>query len=135
MAQLCTARKSIHAQYGDTWLAIALGTQESKMMDGLVAGRLMGDAEQREGKGASLFAIAKVKATTHDGEPVLVNVIAFAAEVRKELMLLREGDAVALAGSLVPKVWTDKQGNTKPAVDMVANRVLSVNAASVDAQG
>jgi hypothetical protein len=41
------------------------------------------------------------------------------------LLALRDGDSVSAAGSLNPKVWTDKQGNTKPALDLVAHRVLS----------
>jgi hypothetical protein len=41
------------------------------------------------------------------------------------LLALRDGDSVAAAGHLNPKVWTDKQGNTKPALDLVAHRVVS----------
>jgi hypothetical protein len=40
-------------------------------------------------------------------------------------MALDDGDSVALAGSLTPKVWSDKQGNAKPALDMVANNVMT----------
>ncbi len=97
------------------------------MIDGLVAGRLYGEAEMREGKNASSFAVAKVKAMAADADPpVLVNVIAFAPQACKALMALRDGDPVSLAGSLSPKVWTDKQGNTKPALDMVAARVMGI---------
>lgn len=32
---------------------------------------------------------------------------------------------MALAGSLTPKVWTDREGNTRPAVDLVAHQVLT----------
>lgn len=95
------------------------------MIDGLVSGRLVGVAEQREGKNATRFAVAKVRATAGDGEGVLVNVIAFAPEACTALLALDDGDAVALAGALTPKVWSDKQGNTKPALDMVATRVLT----------
>lgn len=95
------------------------------MIDGLVSGRLVGVAEQREGKNATRFAVAKVRATAGDGEGVLVNVIAFAPEACTALLALDDGDAVALAGGLTPKVWSDKQGNTKPALDMVATRVLT----------
>lgn len=35
------------------------------------------------------------------------------------------GDPVAAADSLNPKGWTDKQGNSKPALDLVAHRVVS----------
>lgn len=103
------------------------------MIDGLIAGHLVGLAETRQGKNGSSFALAKVKATAGDGdgESLIVNVIAFAAEAGAALMALDDGDAVALAGALTPKVWTDKQGNTRPALDMVATQVLtSYHAAS-----
>ncbi len=95
------------------------------MIDGLVSGRLVGVAEQREGKNATRFAVAKVRATAGDGDTVVVNVIAFSADACAALLALDDGDAVALAGGLTPKVWSDKQGNTKPALDMVATRVLT----------
>jgi hypothetical protein len=37
---------------------------------------------------------------------------------------LEDGDAVAIAGALTPKVWLDKQGNARPALDMIVSRVL-----------
>lgn len=95
------------------------------VIDGLVSGRLVGAAEQREGKNATRFAVAKVRATAGDGESVLANVIAFVPEACTALLALGDGDAVALAGALTPKVWSDKQGNTKSALDMVASRVLT----------
>nr|WP_315848950.1 single-stranded DNA-binding protein [uncultured Rhodoferax sp.] len=95
------------------------------MIEGLIAGHLVGLAETRQGKNDSMFALAKVKATAGDGESLIVNVIAFAAEASAALMALDDGDAVALAGALTPKVWTDKQGNTRPALDMVATQVLT----------
>lgn len=98
------------------------------MIDGLVSGRLVGMAEQREGKNATRFAVAKVRASAGDGESVLVNVIAFAPQACSALLALMDGDAVALAGGLTPKVWSDKQGNTKPALDMVATRVMTAYA-------
>jgi len=79
----------------------------------------------REGKNASRFVVAKVKAMGGDGEAVVVNVIAFAPESCAALMALEDGDSVALAGSLTPKVWSDKQGNTRPALDMVATNVMT----------
>lgn len=95
------------------------------MIDGLIAGKLFGEAEMREGKNASKFAVAKVKATGADGEAVIVNVISFSVETCAALMALTDGDALALSGSLTPKVWSDKQGNTRPALDMVANQILT----------
>jgi single-stranded DNA-binding protein len=95
------------------------------MLEGLVAGTLVGLAEIRRGKNGTSFALAKVKAVAGDGESLIINVIAFATEASAALMALDDGDAVALAGALTPKVWTDKQGNTRPALDMVATQVLT----------
>lgn len=96
------------------------------MIDGLVTGTLVGLAEQRQGKNDSAFVVAKVKAAPGDGESLIVNVIAFAPEACAALLALDEGDTLALSGALTPKVWTDKQGNTRPALDMVASQVLTV---------
>lgn len=95
------------------------------MIDGLIAGRLLGDPERRVGKGGSLYVVAKLRAQAGDGEHLIVNVIAFDDVPCAALLDLRDGDSVALAGSLTPKAWTDKQGNVKPALDLVAHRVLS----------
>ncbi|MDP3700738.1 MAG: single-stranded DNA-binding protein [Hylemonella sp.] len=96
------------------------------MIEGLISGTLVGLAEQRQGKNDTTFVLAKVKAVPGEGESLIVNVIAFAAEACAALLALDEGDALALSGALTPKVWTDKQGNTRPALDMVASQVLSV---------
>jgi len=95
------------------------------MIEGLIAGKLVGVAETRQGKHGTSFALAKVKASAGDGESLIVNVIAFAAEASAALMALDDGDALALSGALTPKVWTDKQGNTRPALDMIATQVLT----------
>lgn len=96
----------------------------ANMIDGLIAGRLMGDPERRSGKGETTYVVARVKAQSSDGEHLLVNVIAFDDTPCRALLALQDGDSVAAAGHLAPKVWTDKQGNTKPALDLVAHRVI-----------
>ncbi len=95
------------------------------MIEGLISGTIVGLAESRQGKNETSFVLAKVKASAGDGDSLMVNVIAFAAEACAALMALDDGDAVALAGALTPKVWNDKQGNTRPALDMVATQVLT----------
>lgn len=97
------------------------------MIDGLVAGRLYGEPEQRVDKASKPFTVSKVRAATADGETLFVNVIAFEETVCVALRQLRDGDSIALSGSLTPRVWTDKQGNTRPALDMVAHRVLALH--------
>lgn len=96
------------------------------MIEALITGTLTDLAEQRQGKNDTTFVLAKVKATPGEGESLIVNVIAFAPEACSALLALDEGDALALTGALTPKVWTDKQGNTRPTLDLVASQVLTV---------
>jgi len=100
------------------------------MIDGLVAGRLHSAPGERMDKAGRAFVVAKVLASASEGENLIVNVIAFDKAVCTALLALRDGDSIALAGSLTPRVWTDKQGNTRPSLDMVANGFLTAHSAA-----
>ena len=95
------------------------------MIDALIAGRLFGTAEQRVGKSDKRFTVCKVRASAGDGEPLFVNVIAFTDSVQATLLALSDGDSVALSGELTPKVWTDREGQVRPSVDLVAHAVVT----------
>lgn len=95
------------------------------MIDGLIAGRLMGDASRRVDKMGRSFIVARVLARNKSDEEHIVNVIAFDEAPCAALLALGDGDAIALSGSLTPKVWTDKQGNHRPSLDMIAVHVLT----------
>ena len=97
------------------------------MIEGLIAGHIWGDPEKRVGKNNSIFVVAKVRAQGTQPELVIVNVIAFDNAVSKALLELRDGDAVSLSGSLLPKVWIDKQGVSRAALDMIAGRVMALD--------
>ena len=96
------------------------------MIEGLISGHLVGLAETRQGKNGSSFTLAKVKASTSETDHIIVNVITFSTEASSALLALDDGDALAVSGSLTPKVWTDKQGNTRPALDMIATKILTI---------
>lgn len=95
------------------------------MIDALVAGKVYGQPKQLAGKQGKPFATAKVRAAAGDGDGLFVSVIAFDPETVAALVALSDGDSVALAGALTPKVWNDKQGTPRPALDLVAHKVLS----------
>jgi single-stranded DNA-binding protein len=96
------------------------------MIDGLIAGKLYGAPQERTSKTGTPFTVAKVLCTAGDGESLFVSVIAFEAYACTALLALDDGDSVALAGMLTPKVWIDKDGDARPALDIVAAQVLTV---------
>jgi hypothetical protein len=96
------------------------------MIDGLIAGRLMGDASRRVDKTGRDYTVARVLARNKADEEFIVNVIAFDDGACAALLALADGDALSLAGSLTPKVWTDKQGIARPSLDLIAQRVMSL---------
>ncbi|MEA2980274.1 MAG: hypothetical protein QOF09_2097 [Alphaproteobacteria bacterium] len=95
------------------------------MIDGLISGKLYGIAQIRTGQRGSAFVTVKVRASSGEGDSLFVNVITFDDGAKAALLALDDGDSVALAGTLTPKVWTDKNGATRPALDMVAHAVLT----------
>jgi single-stranded DNA-binding protein len=96
------------------------------MIEGLISGHLVGLAETRQGKNGSNFTLAKVKASTSETDHIIVNVITFSTEASNALLALDDGDALAVSGSLTPKVWTDKQGNARAALDMIATKIITI---------
>ena len=95
------------------------------MIDALIAGKVFGQPRTMTSKAGKPFATAKVRAAAGESEALFVNVIAFDADTVATLLTLSDGDSVALAGSLSPKVWTDREGNSRPAVDLVAHKLLT----------
>lgn len=95
------------------------------MIDGLVAGRLMGDASRRIDKAGRTYIVARALARNRADEEFIVNVIAFDDAPGAALLALADGDALTLAGALTPKVWLDKQGVHRPSLDLIATRVMS----------
>ena len=95
------------------------------MIDALISGKLYGQPTERTSKTGKPFALAKVRAAGGDGESLFVNVIAFDTAPCTALLALGDGDSVAISGSLTPKVWTDKEGNARPGLDLVAHQVLT----------
>ena len=102
------------------------------MIDALIAGRLYGCAEERAGQAGSVYVTCKVKVTTEDGDTILCNVITFQDHVRHHLLQLNDGESLSLSGALTPKIWTDKQGKTRPAIDLIAHAVLTVHTSSAE---
>lgn len=95
------------------------------MIDGLIAGRMMGDASRRVDKAGRSYVVARALARNKLDEEFIVNVIAFDEAPSAALLALADGEALTLSGALTPKVWMDKQGNHRPSLDLVAAQVMT----------
>jgi single-stranded DNA-binding protein len=96
------------------------------MIDAILSGRIYGaPAEKTSGKTGKPFVTCKVRTAAGDGESLFVNVIAFDSSVCAGLLALGDGDSVSLSGALTPKVWTDRDGHARPALDLVAHGLLT----------
>ncbi|UHL62751.1 single-stranded DNA-binding protein [Paralcaligenes sp. KSB-10] len=95
------------------------------MIDALIAGKLYGTSKQGIGKTENTYTTAKVKVTAGNGDMLLCSVIAFDEKAQAALLALEDGDSVALSGSLTPKVYEDKNGATRPSLDLVAHAILT----------
>lgn len=99
------------------------------MIDALIQGKLIKAPESRTTKAGKPMASARLRVATADpAASVLCGVVAFEPEAVATLLALGEGDAVSVAGPLKVGTWTDKEGNARPSLDLVADRVLSVYA-------
>jgi single-stranded DNA-binding protein len=96
------------------------------MIDGLIQGKLFGDPKTGRGKNDNPFTTALVRTAAGSGESLMVSVIAFEKAAQAALQALGDGDSVALAGSLTPKVYEAKDGSHRPALDMMVHAVLTV---------
>ena len=95
-------------------------------IEALILGKLHARAEQRTSKTGRPFITAKVRAAAGEAESVFVNVVAFSETAGAALLALDTGDAVALAGTLKPGAWIDREGNARPSLDLVFAQVMTV---------
>ena len=96
------------------------------MIEALIAGKLHQRAEERTSKGGKPFVTAKVRAAAGEAESLFVNVVAFSESACAALLALEAGDSLALAGTLKPSAWIDRDGNARPSLDLVAAQVMTL---------
>jgi single-stranded DNA-binding protein len=95
------------------------------VIDALVAGRLHGGPKSRTSKSGDRYATAVVRTSLRDGSAVFCNVITFAEAAVTALLALSDGDSVALAGELTPKVYVPQSGDPRPSLDLLAHALLT----------
>jgi single-stranded DNA-binding protein len=98
------------------------------MLSVLATGTLIADPVSRMSVAGKPYTTASVKVPAENTEPMLVSVIAFAEDTAAALLLLKKGDACAIAERAKLSSWT-KNGEEKHGLSVIADRVLSVYAA------
>jgi len=95
-------------------------------IDALISGRIHKTPQSRVSAAGKRFATAIVRAAARDGNGIFVSVIAFSQSACDALLALDDGDSVALAGELTPKIYTPRDGGEpRPSLDLVAHKVLT----------
>lgn len=95
------------------------------MIEALISGKLHGQPQRRTSKAGNPFTTAKVRVLTGE-DSTFCNVICFEPDTQAGLLALGAGESVALAGSLKVATWTDREGVTKPSLDLVASKLLTI---------
>lgn len=98
------------------------------MLETLLAGKLVGAPEQRTSKGGKPYVTAKLRCSAGPEEVLFIRLTSFSESCCATLMALGDGDGVAVAGSLKPTAWVDREGNARPGADVVASQVLTAYA-------
>lgn len=93
----------------------------------LISGTLHDAPQARTGSNGNPFTTCKVKADDKAGAWVWVNAIVF-GEAAQRLLSLKAGDSVSLSGRAELSVWTDKEGNARPSLSLVADEIAALRA-------
>lgn len=95
------------------------------MINAVLNGQLHDLPQKKQTQAGKPYATAKLRTAAHDGSTMFVNVITFDKTSISQLLALGKGDAVAIAGELIPKLWTDKEGNPRIALDMQTSNIMT----------
>jgi single-stranded DNA-binding protein len=95
------------------------------MISGLVSGVLIGKPQKRQSTKGKPFVTAKLRATGASGESTYIDIIAFSQSAAGALLAMGGGDSLAVSGPITTKVWNNKNGETKVALDIVAAGVMT----------
>jgi len=95
------------------------------MIDALVSGKLIRNAELKTGQSGKFYTQFLLSVSVGDEKPVIVSGMAF-GEIAEKIARLQKGDPLCVIGSLKPSEWIDKAtGETKHGLSITANNSLS----------
>lgn len=96
------------------------------MIEALLSGKLAGKPESLHSKSGKPYVRAKLRVPLGADETVFVRLTAFSESACAALLALDDGDAAAVAGTLKPGAWVDKDGTPRSSLDVIVGQVLSV---------
>jgi single-stranded DNA-binding protein len=96
------------------------------MIEAIITGKLHQRADERTSRCGQPFVTAKVRTAVGEADSLFVNVVAFSESAGAALLALEAGDSLALAGTLKPGAWIDRDGNARPSLDLVAAQVMTL---------
>ena len=96
----------------------------------VIMGRMVRDPELRQldnGTSVTTFSVAVdrnyVDKTTNERQADFLNVVAWRQTADFVCKYFHQGDMIALEGSLQSRKYTDKDGNNRTAIEIVANNI------------
>lgn len=95
------------------------------MINALVSGKVIVAPAERIAKSGKAFYTATIAAPNGGDDSTTVSVICFSDTAGQKLMALGKGDAVSLVGKITPKIYVDRNNQTKASLDMVADDCLT----------
>ena len=96
------------------------------MIEALMSGKLVGKPEARTSKSGRTFVTARLRVAAGGEDTNFVRLTAFSDTAGAALLALDDGDATAVAGTLKPGAWVDRDGAVTPNLDLVVAQVLTV---------
>jgi single-stranded DNA-binding protein len=94
------------------------------MLNVLASGTLVSDPRERVTVAGKPYATASMRVPVEDGEATLASLICLNADAVQALLVLRKGDACAIAGRGKVSTW-EKDGEQRYGLSVVADRVLT----------
>lgn len=94
------------------------------MIDALITGKLYAKPKEGTSRNGNAYVTARVLVSVGD-ERLFASCIAFDEDACRALLALDEGEALAIAGELRPKLYEAKDGSSKLSMDCTVHAVLT----------
>lgn len=97
------------------------------MIAALVSGTLYGTPTEREARNGNAYITCKIRAPSREGNSLFISVTVFQTAAIEVLRNLSDGDPLSAIGEIGATAYTDKSGEPRPSLQMVASQILTVH--------